>query len=107
MNFRSSVTRGPGETQPATASANTNIELRLRIVWMWFPVFIIVSFLILFGLKASRADYFCSIPSVGASCPVAQQNTEASPQESQVCLTVSFWFSHVPVMVMVDLQPGQ
>lgn len=55
-----------------------------------------------------RRCHSFSIPSVGvAAFVVAQQNTESSPQASHVCLTVSFWLNQLPVVVMVDLQPGQ
>lgn len=54
-------------------------------------------------------DHFVgAIPAVGwPSGVLAQQNTESSPQASQVCLTVSFLSFQLPVVVMVDLQLGQ
>ena len=55
-----------------------------------------------------QSGYFFSIPSVGlAALLVAQQNTESLPQASHVCLTSSFQPNPAPVVVMVDLQPGQ
>ncbi len=38
---------------------------------------------------------------------VAQQNMESLPHASHVCRTSSFALNPEPVVVIVDLQPGQ